>query len=105
MKKIIDGKRYNTETATEVAEWSNGYGYSDFKHCGETLYRTPKGGWFTVGYGGPLSRYSRATGQNSYSGSRDVFTVLTAEQARTWLERHGETEALETYFSEAIQDA
>lgn len=105
MKKIIDGKRYDTTTATEVAEWDNGLGYSDFKHCGETLYRTPRGNWFTVGYGGPMSRYARSTGTNSTSGSRDVFQVLTAAAAREWLERHGETAAIEQHFGAEIEDA
>ena len=29
MKQIINGKRYNTETATEIGNYSNGLGYSD----------------------------------------------------------------------------
>ena len=30
MKKIINGILYNTETAKELAEWSNGLSSSDF---------------------------------------------------------------------------
>ena len=104
-KAIINGKRYNTETADFVASWSNGYSYSDFKHCEEDLYRTKRGSWFTVGSGGPLSGYSRSVGQNSWSGSSDVIRPLDADEARRWLERHGETAALETYFPDVIEDA
>lgn len=103
--KIIDGKRYNTETATLVAEWANTYDYGDFKHCEEDLYLTPKGAWFTLGSGGPLSKYARSTGQNSWSGSRDVITPMSPDEARAWLEDHGETEALEKHFAASIKDA
>ena len=37
MKKIINGKKYDTETAKEVGYWNNGYPCSDFNHCEETL--------------------------------------------------------------------
>ena len=37
MKKIINGKKYNTETAKVVGSWSNNHSYSDLatvrKHC------------------------------------------------------------------------
>lgn len=105
MKKIITGKRYDTDTATEVASWDAGFGYSDFKNCSEKLYLTPKGNWFTVGSGGPMSHYARPSGNNSTTGSNDVFVTLTADEAREWLERHGETEELEEHFSGSIKDA
>ena len=38
MKKIINGRKYDTETAKEIGYWSNGYPCSDFNHCEETLY-------------------------------------------------------------------
>ena len=30
MKKVIDGKVYNTETAEHIGNWSNGYYCNDF---------------------------------------------------------------------------
>lgn len=105
MKKIINGKRYDTTTATLVGEWSNGYNYSDFKHCEEELYRTPRGNWFTVGKGGPMSPYARSTGQNQWSGSANVFRPLTPTQAREWLELHGDPEDIERFFGSEIEDA
>ncbi|MCP3868865.1 MAG: hypothetical protein GY703_12370 [Gammaproteobacteria bacterium] len=38
MKKIIDGKLYDTETAAAI---------TCNKHKDETLYKTQKGAWFT----------------------------------------------------------
>ena len=31
--KIVDGKRYNTETADLIAEWDNEYYPGDLKYC------------------------------------------------------------------------
>ena len=43
MKKIIDGKTYNTETAEEIGSYDNGLGARDFRHCKESLYKTKRG--------------------------------------------------------------
>ena len=34
MKKIINGKMYNTETAKEIGSWNNGRYRSDFYYVG-----------------------------------------------------------------------
>lgn len=81
--RIIDGKRYNTDTATEIHDWWNGYPNSNFKHCYETLYRTPRGKFFTVGSSGPMSKYARSVAGGT-SGDTDVITILTDLEARQW---------------------
>lgn len=59
MKKIIDGKLYNTETATFLGDYE--YSHSgDFRHMYEALYQTKKGTYFLFGDGGQLSRYGTA---------------------------------------------
>jgi hypothetical protein len=103
-KKIIDGKRYDTDTAIEVAKTSNGLGSGDFKNFSEKLYRTKRGNWFTCGSGGPLSSYATRCG-DGYSGSSDVIRAMSANEARDWLERENETYALEEYFSDSVEDA
>jgi len=103
MKRIIDGKRYDTETAEMVAEDSNGYAYSDFNHCEETLYRTQRGNWFLYGEGGPMSKYSQAVGDMRGGGS--AIVPLSADDARSWLENAGKTDELERYFPDSIEDA
>lgn len=103
-KRIIDGKRYDTKTATLVAEWSNDYSCNDFKWCEEDLYRTPRGNWFTHGSGGPMSKYAESCG-SGWSGSRNKIQALTAAEAQEWLERHDEDAALEEYFGASIEDA
>lgn len=39
MKKIINGRKYDTETAKEVGFFSNEYPCGDFNWCQETLYK------------------------------------------------------------------
>ncbi len=103
MKRIIEGRRYDTAKAQEIA--SDSYSNpGDFHHWHETLYRTAGGSWFLVGQGGPMSKYARCTGQNEQSGGEEL-RVLTEEQAREWLEEHECTAALEKHFASAITDA
>ena len=104
MKAIIDGKRYNTETATEIAQWSNNYYCNDFHYCEETLYRTKRGAWFIAGDGGALSSYSQSYGSNGSIGGSSI-TPLKEWEAQAWLEEKGHVDKLETYFEEAIEDA
>lgn len=79
--KVINGKRYNTDTAQEVASYQNTADRRDYHQFEETLYITPKCAFFLVGEGGPMSKYSRSTGQNSWSGSSDNFTPLSRAAA------------------------
>ncbi len=103
MKRIIDGKVYDTETAACVADWSNGYHGGDFKRCEEGLYRTKKGNWFLAGEGGPMSKYARPVGNMTSGG--EGLEPITADEAREWLEARAFTKELEEYFSDMIEEA
>lgn len=47
MKRIIDGKVYDTEKAERIVGYSrNGYDVSDFNHIERTIYRTKSGQFF-----------------------------------------------------------
>lgn len=83
MKKIINGLVYDTNTAKEIGEWSNGYAVSDFKHIRETLYKKRTGEYFLYGRGGPMSKYAMETGSNSWSGGEKIIP-LEYERARKW---------------------
>lgn len=85
MKQIINGKMYNTDTATKVGSWSNGCSTSDFSYCYEALYRKKTGEYFLYGDGGPMSRYSRSSGQNCWSGDTRIIP-MTENEARQWAE-------------------
>lgn len=87
MKAIIEGKRYNTETATEIAYYSWG-SYSDFEHVEETLYRTENGAWFLVGGGGPKSTYAKPLSGSGLAGSSNN---LVSPHRRSGLPMAGRT--------------
>ena len=103
MKRIINGKAYNTDTAEEVAEYWNGYSVSDFKHFTEALYKTSKGAWFIAGEGGPMSHYARSVPGGT--GGGEGLRVVTEAEAMAWLEGHGFTDELEEYFGDRIEEA
>lgn len=85
MKKIINGKLYDTEKAKCVGEWSNNRGYSDFSHVEEELYRKRTGEFFLYGKGGPMTQYAKSCGNNAWSGGSEIIP-LTAGKAREWAE-------------------
>jgi hypothetical protein len=103
MKQIIDGKRYDTETATKLAEWSNSVPVTDFHHMEETLYVTQNGRYFLAGRGGPMTRWSRPEGGGR--GAGEGIKPVDRETAREWCETHDFVDVLEEHFSDAIEDA
>ena len=103
MKKSIEGKMYNTETATMVADYWNGLGSSDWTYLKEELYRTKKGAWFLYGVGGPMSRYGKSEGSQSW-GSSDIIP-MDSEEAFSWCEEHNKIKVIEEYFPHMIDEA
>ncbi|MGE4406028.1 hypothetical protein [Pseudomonas sp.] len=104
MKKIIEGKRYDTATAEKLAAWENHFYRNDFKWCRETLYRTPKGTLFLHGEGGAMSPYSEPVGNNGRGGGENI-RVMTEGEALEWLEDKGLADEIERHFPDAIEDA
>ncbi len=103
MKKVIDGKMYDTETAEKVASWDNGYSESDFHYCSYKLYRSKKGSWFLYGEGGAMSVYAATCGSNTHGGNG--IEVLTSGEALEWLSKHGFADEAEQYFADKIVEA
>ena len=84
MKKIINGKMYNTETAKEIASYWNGLNYGDFRYCSEILYQKKTGEFFLYGDGGPMTEYRVECGDGWRGG--ETIIPLTDTVAREWLE-------------------
>ena len=87
MKKIINGRLYDTDTAKEIAADGNGLSPRDFRSYSETLYLKRTGEYFLYGEGGPMTKYARSCGGNAWSGGSGIIP-LTAEEAREWGEKH-----------------
>lgn len=103
MKRIIDGKSYNTETAECIAYYESPHNRGDFHRFEEGLYRTKKGAWFIAGEGGALSKYSRPV--IGGRGGGEGLEPLTEDQARQWLEEHNFVDELEEHFGSQIEEA
>ena len=106
MKSIINGKRYDTETAEEIANWDNGiYSRRDFNWCDETLYRTTTGALFLHGEGGPLTRYAESSDGGNSFGSGSSILPMTEQEAVAWLEDRQLPNVIEKHFASHVQDA
>lgn len=85
MRKVINGKMYDTETAKKRSVVCSNCGVNDFGYWEETLYQKKTGEYFLYGEGGPASKYARACGQNEWSGGSEIVP-LTIEAAKKWAE-------------------
>lgn len=103
MKKIINGKLYNTETARLVGGWCNAGGWSDFGHIEESLYQKKTGEFFIHGEGGAASKYAKQDGQNSWSGGEAIIP-LSYESARKWAEEHLDADEYQSIFGPVEDD-
>lgn len=86
MKKIINGKVYDTATAKKAGYWSNGLGYRDFGWKEETLYRKKTGEFFLHGEGGPATNYAERM-DNTWSNGERIMP-MTFSEAKVWAEEH-----------------
>lgn len=103
MKQIIEGLRYDTETAKELGEASYNGSSTDFQYFHETLYKTESGRYFLAGKGGPRTRWAHAVGNGQTGGSG--IQTLEASEALEWAERYLTSDAIEAAFGEFISDA
>ena len=99
MKQIINGKKYDTDTAKEIAHYCAPGSVQDFSYSEETLYRKKTGEYFLYGKGGPASRYSRSCGQNQWEGDQRIIP-FTEYEARAWAERCIDADEYEAIFGE-----
>lgn len=98
MKKIINGKKYDTTTANRIGYYNNGYPYTDFRWCEETLYRKSTGEYFLFGEGGAMSEYAKELFDKITHGSE--ITPIDEDYAREWCEKNLSVEMYEEIFGE-----
>ena len=103
MKKIINGKVYDTDTARELGSWANMADRRNFSQFEETLYRKKTGEFFLYGEGGPASKYAQAVGQNEWSGGSRIMP-LDFSEARQWAEEHLDADEYEAIFGAVSED-
>lgn len=96
MRKIIEGRTYNTATSKRIGSWSNGLFTNDFSYCSEDLYKNSKGAYFLHGEGGAYSKYAEVHGDNR--GWGESIIPMSTEEAREWAEEHLDAEDYEAEF-------
>lgn len=98
MKKIINGKRYDTDTAKILG--SAGYSHlGDFSFWREELYRKRTGEFFLYGVGDAMSKYARQVGLNVWAGGEEI-RPLSLKEALEWVEENLDVEEYEQIFGE-----
>lgn len=102
MKKIVNGKSYNTSTATEVCDIGNGLRKGDFKWDDSALYVTKKGAYFLAGEGGPSSRWAQEY-SNMRIGGRGI-RPLSKREALSLAEEHAPIDVIEEFFGDMIEE-
>ena len=118
MKAIINGLRYDTETATLIGSASNPNTpkvptqWSPSRHWEESLYRTEGGRYFLVGLGGTNTKWDGTgvfRGDDGAICRRNVIgegiEALTREAAQAWAERWLRQDVYEAAFKDVIADA
>ncbi len=103
MRRIISGRKYDTDTATLVGEWSSSYPINDFHYEEELLYVKRNGEYFLHGSGNAMSKYAKNMGNNSWSGGEEIIP-LSYESARQWAEKHLDADDYEEAFGEVSED-
>lgn len=104
MKKIINGKLYDTDTARFIGSWANTGDYRSWSYVHEELYCKRTGEYFLYGEGGPMTQYSHSLGDNSWSGGEQIIPLSFAK-AREWGEEHLSTEDYAEVFGLPDEDA
>lgn len=96
MKKIINNKIYDTDTALLIGEsqYSN---RRDFNYIFEGLYRKKTGEFFIHGEGGANTRYAESYGNNSW-GAGETIIPVDFDTARKWAEENLDADDYLKYF-------
>ncbi len=88
MKKRINGLRYDTDAAKELAQYISPFPYNDFRYYNEWLYKKRTGEYFLYGEGNSGSPWAEKVyyDDNSFIAGADI-KPLTFEQAQRWFEK------------------
>ena len=104
MRRVIEGRIYDTETADCLHSYEAPHYCSDFHWFKEALYRTRKGAYFVSGEGNALSRWAEpcADGRGPGEGIRP----LSPDEALAWMEDHGaDADDIAEAFSDKVEEA
>lgn len=97
MKKVINGRVYDTDTARLVCEWDNGEMPSGLAYVYHGLYRKKTGEFFLHICGGAASNWAKPTETGGTRWAEHVV-LATYDEARALVEAHGTADEYEALF-------
>lgn len=103
MRKIINNKSYDTETAEKLGDWNNGMPWNNWDVCSETLYRKRNGEFFLFGEGGANTRYAQRCPLGGWADGWEIMP-MTYQAAQQWAEKRLAPEEYESIFGEILDD-
>jgi hypothetical protein len=104
MNRRIDGKRYDTESATLIAETkSHGFSTTDFNYYEVYLYRKATGEYFLHGIGNAKSPYASKIGQSGWESGEKIIP-LSITQAQKWAEENLSGDECDKIFGAVEED-
>jgi len=101
MKKYINNRLYDTDTAFEIDTYENRYYDFDCRYIKETLYQKRNGEWFLLAQGGSWTKYRQPRKRGGFSGDT-VIVPLTIDEAKEWVKNHLSSEAYILTFGFAV---
>ena len=98
MKKIMNGKMYDTDTADLIC--ANFFGETaDPVWYTEALFHTKKGAYFLYCLGSASSPYGNQIGENSWEPG-EILMAYTEDEAKSFVEKYGTTDEYIEAFGE-----
>ena len=103
MRKVINGKSYNTQTATAIgsATWGGTY-ETDRIH--ETLFRKRSGEYFLHGEGGANTAYRVYDKDAGQWVKGDKIVPFTYGEAKEWARKNVDADTFKKLFGRKIED-
>lgn len=102
MKKIINGKLYDTDTAKRLGFDCGGDGMSSWS---EYLYQKRTGEFFLYGKGGPATKYAKYVAANNAWSGGEKIQPMSVESAQKWAEEHLDADEYNEVFGVPDEDA
>lgn len=103
MKKIINGRKYDTTTAELIGSTDNGCFPHDFNYLYHALYRKRTGEYFLHSEGGANTCYAVQDGTGWSSG--EIIEPLSYDDAVSWAEKNMDPDEYEAKFGEVLESA
>ena len=87
MQFVLNGRLYDTETATRIGTYTDNALYRDMYYMEDTLYRKDNGEYFILREGGPATYLGYQSGPREWSSGWEVISYKP-DEAKEWAAQH-----------------